>query len=419
MFKNTNLLIACFILFFLSINVFNCNSLIASQNDEITPVVAQRAIQQNISRNIITSADILPSLTALLHPESIGRIEKVFVEEGSIVNKDQILAKVDQRTQSAQVQQAQAAVKVAKAAIEMQKVMIQSASSGLVAAKAGVKSINARLNNTTVRKNRIKELYLEGAVSRQQLDDLSAEYDSLKANLVSAQSEVKRAHDAVKSSEMTLNMRRAELVQAEANLEAARVQLDKTYIKAPFEGVIVKRMSDPGAMANPSVPVFRLDRVDPVKIEVSVIERDLHQIVAGKTAAMIETLAATEPVRTVISKKHPVINPANRTGKLEIILENPQMKLLSGMFANVSLILESFEDTVVVDREALMRHNLIYYAYIVENERAVRRQVTVGIIDNNRVQILNGINPGDIYISRGTEFIREGQRVRPRIGVSN
>lgn len=385
-------------------------------NGSAIPVFIETVKTGTINRKIETSGEILPLLGVNLHPEASGRIIDIFVDVGSEVKKRQELVQIYNDVEKARLQQAQAAVTVAKAAIEMQKVMVETTQSALIAAKAGQEAAAAQLKNLAATRLRLEKLFDEGAISRQQLDDTIAQHDSASARLTAAESEVKRAQDTILSAKMTLEMRRAELIQATANLNAAQVLVDNSLLRAPFDGIITQRHADPGAMANPAAPVFRIEQINPAKVLGSIIEKDLYLIEAGKTEAIVSVDSIREEFKGTVSRIYPSIDSNSRTGRIEILLQNPQQHLRSGMFAKISLLIGTSENVPVVNRDSLLRYDNNYYAYLIIDGHAVKRQVKPGIINEERVEILEGLNPGDVIIARGLEFVREGSAVKAAEG---
>ncbi len=377
-----------------------------------TPVFVSSVNAGTINRKIETSADILPLLGVSVHPDVGGRIIEIFVDVGSKVKKNQELAKINDDIQRAQVAQAQAAVTVAKAAIEMQKVMLESAQASLLATKAGVEAAAAQQKNLAQTRVRLEKLLSEGAVSRQQFDDIMAQHDSATARLAAANTEVSRANGAIMSAKMTIGVRRAELLQAEANLNAVEVALENTMVRAPFDGVVVGRYSDPGAMANPAAALFRVEQNNPVKIIASVIEKDIDQIKSGKTRVLVHIDSIDEMYEAVADLVHPAVDAVSRTGRVEILLKNPKNRIRTGMFARLSFLLNTSIDVPIVSRDSLVRHNGQHFAYVVENGRAIKRQVVIGITDEARVEIVSGLKPGEVIIARGLEFVRAGSSVK-------
>jgi RND family efflux transporter MFP subunit len=387
----------------------------ASKTEQATPVYSQIVTTGTISQKIKTSGEIKPMLGVSLIPEASGKIEEIYVDVGDFVRKGQKLAQINDETQQAQFAQAKASLNVANASIKMQEVTIESSRSSLVSAKAAVEASESQLKNLTVTRKRLEKLFSEGAVSRQDVDDIITKYDNANAAHIAAQTNVKRASDAVQTALVTLEMRKAELTQATANLNAVKVNLDKTIVDAPFEGVITARYEDPGANANMSKALFDIQQSNPVKIIGTIIEKDLYQIIAGKTNVVITVDSVEGEFKGVVTKIYPSIDNSSRTGKIEIHLDNPENKLRTGMFAKIDVLVATHENAVIVPRDSLVKYDNNYLAYVVEKHGdkyiAVKRDVKVGIFDDSKVEIVSGLKAGDRLISKGTEFVREGAPV--------
>lgn len=387
----------------------------STKTEQVTPVYSQLVTTGTISQKIKTSGEIKPMLGVSLIPEASGKIEEIYVDIGDFVKKGQKLAQINDETQQAQFAQAKASLNVANASIKMQEVTIESAKSSLVSAKAAVEASESQLKNLTVTRKRLEKLFSEGAVSRQDVDDIITKYDNANAAHIAAQTNVKKASDAVQTALVTLEMRKAELTQATANLNAVKVNLDKTIVDAPFDGIITARYEDPGANANTAKPLFDIQQSNPVKIIGTIIEKDLYQIIAGKTSVVITVDSVDGQFKGVVTKIYPSIDNSSRTGKIEIHLDNPDNKLRTGMFAKIDVLVATHENAVVVPRDSLVKYDNNYLAYVVEKQGdkyiAVKRDVKVGIFDDSKVEIISGLKAGDRLISKGTEFVREGAPV--------
>ncbi len=387
----------------------------STRSEQATPVYSQLVTTGTISQKIKTSGEIKPMLGVSLIPEASGKIEEIYVDVGDFVKKGQKLAQINDETQQAQFAQAKASLNVANASIKMQEVTIESARSSLVSAKAAVEASESQLKNLTVTRKRLEKLFSEGAVSRQDVDDIITKYDNANAAHVSAQTNVKRASDAIQTALVTLEMRKAEQTQATANLNAVKVNLEKTIVDAPFDGVITARYEDPGANANMNKALFDIQQSNPVKIIGTVIEKDLYQLVAGKTSVAITVDSVAGEFKGVVTKIYPSIDNSSRTGKIEIHLNNADNKLRTGMFAKIDVLVTTHENAVIVPRDSLVKYENNYLAYVVEKQGdryiAVKRDVKVGIFDDDKVEVISGLKAGDRLISKGTEFVREGAPV--------
>jgi multidrug efflux pump subunit AcrA (membrane-fusion protein) len=416
--KNTYLSILAAIILLLTTQTLlasetsNISDAAANKLARKTPVVVIKVLKADISKQIITSGDILPEYGVDLHPETAGPIVEIKVSEGSKVSKGQNLAVIDNEVQKARLEQAKASVTVAKAAVEMDKVQIQTAKSRLKSAKAQADAVTAQVKNLRANKGRLEKLFKEGAISKQQLDNIRTQYDATKANERAAKASIQQAQDAILSAKMTYQMKQAQLTQAKANLIAANVQYEDCFLKAPFEGIITKRNFDPGSMANPAAPVFRLEKMDPVKIVGSLIEKDLLKVTANETEALIKVDTFAKTFKSKVAKVYPAINKATRTGQFELKFANPDLNLRSGMFASIKLLIETRKNATIIPRDALLRNKKDYFAFKVENGKAIKVQVKTGLVQEDRIEITEGLKPDDVIICQGLEFIKSGTPVK-------
>ncbi len=386
-------------------------------DSKASPVNVEKVALADISRQLETSGDVLPFLGADIHPKVGGEIVKINVSEGSLVQPGDLLAEIDHRILDAQLEQAKAAVTVAKASVEVQAVLVKTSQSALVSAKAQASAAKAQATNMASTKKRFEELFKEGAVSEQQFDDVSAQHDAAQAQQISAESNIRQAEDAIQSNQVTLKVRDAQLAQAQSNLHTAEVQRENAFLKAPFAGIITARLVDPGAMANVAQPIFRLEQMNPVKIIGTLVEKDLMQLSAGKTEASVRADILDREFKGIVAKVYPAIATRTRTGQFEIVLENPDNVLRSGMYTKILLYLETVKNAVVVSKDALLNQNGKKVAIRVNSDGiAERAPVRVGIVQDSHAQILEGLQPGDLIVTQGAELIRTGSKVKPVIG---
>lgn len=383
------------------------------------PVFATKVALGNVRTLVKTSAEILPMLGVDLNPEASGKLTELLVDVGSVVKKGEKLAQIDNKLQKAQYQEVTSVVSVAKSAIKLQEVMIETHKSSLVAATAAMEAAESSLTNLTVTKNRLERLYAAGAVSRQVLDDAIAKYDAANASFTGSKSNLKLAEDAIETAKVTLEMRKAELVRAEANKNSVKVLLDNTIVTAPFSGIITARHLDPGAMGNVAAPILRIEQNDPVKILCSLAEKDLSLIDVVKTKVLVKVDSVATPFEACIKQIYPTVDSFSRTGRVEIHLKNEHKKIKSGMFANVTFIINEKTEVPVVSRDAVMRFEGNSYVYVIENGKAVRKKIHLGITEDTTHEVVSGLKYGDTIIAKGVEFIREGAKVAAVMGDKN
>jgi RND family efflux transporter MFP subunit len=147
--------------------------------------------------------------------------------------------------------------------------------------------------------------------------------------------------------------------------------------------------------------VARLVRYDPVRLRLEVPERQAHEVRLGQEAR-VELEGRPEPLLARVDRLSPELDAQNRTLSIELDLENADGALLPGSFARASLVVDAQARTLVVPRAALVRFAGIDKVFVVEEGRAIERPITVGRSEPERVEVLEGLEPGaQVVLSPG------------------
>jgi len=203
----------------------------------------------------------------------------------------------------------------------------------------------------------------------------------------------------------------AQLKQAQAALDMAKVTLDKATIKSPVNGVVAQKYVDQGNMAVPSTPLVRIVQIDTLKVTGGVSERYLPQLVSGKTPVNIKTDAyPQDEFEGMVYKVGVAVDPVTRTGEVEIRVPNPDGKLKPGMFARMTIVV-SQKECVVVPDSALVREADQTYVFVVNDNVARRCGVKLGVWQGQLHEVLKGVSLGDIVVTHGQTQLKDGQAV--------
>ncbi len=247
------------------------------------------------------------------------------------------------------------------------------------------------------------------------LDDqeLQAEYNKLKyTEQLNKANEQRRSRlleeQAISQEEYdvaltTLNTSRAELELVEARLA-------KYKIYAPFDGKIGLRQVSVGSYVNTGNIIARIYKINPVKIDFSIPSRYLNDINVGDKLTF--TVDAYEETFTgEIYALEPQIDPTSRSIKLRARCPNPAGKLLPGQFAKINLILERIEDAIMVPAISVVPELNRMKVFVFEDGKAQAREVTTGIRTQDEVQIVSGLEPGDVVVTSGILQVRPGMNI--------
>ena len=220
------------------------------------------------------------------------------------------------------------------------------------------------------------------------------------------------ALEAAKSWEAEILYAKTTATQAKAALELAKRMVADATIRAPITGIVSRRYLDQGGRASPTAPIFEIVDVKTVKAVVSVLESDLSKLKL-KDKAWIQVDALTEPVSGEISLISPILEPAKRSAKVEIMIDNEGIDLRPGMFAKVRILVEVHDNAILIPRSAVVEDSLgdTGTVLVVEEGISKRRQVGLGILQENVIEITRGLTEGELVVTVGQHSLKDGEEV--------
>jgi RND family efflux transporter MFP subunit len=349
----------------------------------IPSVTVATAAMTEMEARVRLSGTLVARQEALIFPQVSGfEITELLAEAGDRVKAGQVLARLNRDTLAAQLAQAEAEFQRAEASVSQAQSAIASADAGRVQAVAAL--------------TRVQSLRSSGSASQAALDDAVAAEAGAQAQAASAAD--------------GLAVARAALAQAEATRGIARLNLERTDITAPADGVIVERQAELGAVAGSGGdPLFKLIAGGEIELAAEVIETALHELSVGDPAEVEVAGVGLVPgeVRLLPAR----VDPVTRLGSLRIALE-PDPDLRTGLFANGSVI-TARREAVSVPAAAVLADDEGEWVLLVSDGTVERREVDAGILWQAQREIVSGLKPGETVIARAGAFFRDGDRVKP------
>lgn len=335
----------------------------------VVDVAAVKAETGTIEATLELSGNLAPQARVGVKPRVPGAIERLLVQIGMPVREGQTIATIDRREIDAQADAATAAVAVAK---------------------AGIDAADAGLSNATTELDRAKNLFEKGALPRQRLD---------------------AAETASKAAAAQRELARASLAQAEAAQRRAREVQRDTILTAPVSGHVVERNYDPGAMPGDD-PVVVIADLRTLKLEAGVSELEAGRLKAGMPADVVVQARPGEHYKGQLAAMAPEVNERNRHFRVEIRVPNPDAVLLSGMYATARIVTASDTRGVLIPREAVTTRAGKRVALVIQGDTVKAAEVTEGLNDGLRVQILTGLEPGAVVVADARRQLADGAKVR-------
>ena len=204
-----------------------------------------------------------------------------------------------------------------------------------------------------------------------------------------------------------LDMAQSRLLAAQAALGTTGVQVARSVITAPFSGTVVDVATETGEVAVPGAPLVRVVQLDPVKVSVSLSDRDVVALTEGMEAT-VSTEARGARFKGQVTHIHRAADLRTRSFLADIEVPNPDGSLLPGMIASVEVDVAVAKDEIVVSQDWLVTKTDQIGVFLNRKDRAAWQKVELGPVVGNRVVVSKGIKPGDELVMVGHRELADG-----------
>jgi membrane fusion protein (multidrug efflux system) len=217
-------------------------------------------------------------------------------------------------------------------------------------------------------------------------------------------------------SDNELEIIRQQVEELVNDLDLARLNVDRTTVSAPFEGIIVQRHLDLGATVSDGTDIFDLADIDPLYLDVNVPERHVGRLEPGQTVQLFAD-AADVSAEARIERLSPVVDTTTGTVKVTVAVDS-DVALRPGAFVEIDVVTDVRQDALVVPRSALVAEGRRWLVYRVSDsgDTAEALEVSLGFEQGNLVEIASVVKgapllPGDLLVVRGASALSEGARL--------
>lgn len=341
----------------------------------VVPVEVAAVTRGPIERRRTFTGTLTPYAEFVVAPKISGRIERLSVDLADTVTRGQAVAKLDDDEYVQDEAQVQADLAVASANLAEAQALLGIAERELA---------------------RVLRLRERGVSSESQIDVARAEQLARRARV-----------------EVT----RAQVTRAQAELEAQRIRLGYATVNADWhdgadQRVVAERYVDEGETVAANAPLLRIVELDPVIAVFNVTERDYALLSSGQDVQLATDAFPGEVFAGTITRIAPVFRESTRQARVEVRVDNPDLRLKAGLFVRVTVILERIEQATIVPELALVQRDSGTGVFSLSADRGTVawRPVEIGIRDGNRMQILDEDLAGEV-VTLGQQLLDDGTAV--------
>lgn len=353
---------------------------VEGKGQDPAPVLVETVRPQRgeVIRRIDVVATLDPWEEAVLYAKTSGYLQSIRVDRGDRVKRGDLLAVLDipemadeRRQLEAQEGQAAAEVEKARAEVRLQEL------------------IQARL--VAIRSEEPM------ATTAQEIDLATGKLEAARGSLGAAESR---------------------LGVVGADLARLKTMQEYSRIVAPFDGIIIERYVDPGALITAGTqskptPIAKIADSSRLRAMVDVPETEVAHLAVGRLARLRVDAYPDRMFEGAISRFSGALDPKSRTMRTEILLTNKDGALTSGMFGRLSLDLERRQDVLTLPAGVLHHQKQQVYVFLIDGGQARRVDVVCGADDGNVVEILSGLSGTESIISKAPGSLSDGQPVVP------
>jgi len=211
-------------------------------------------------------------------------------------------------------------------------------------------------------------------------------------------------------SQESFDETKTELESTKAQMELIRAQIEKTEIRAPFDGKLGLKHISIGSYVSPSTKVISLIQKQPVKIDFS-IPGEYAKYIENGQPIKFSVNGIDSNLSAKIFAIEPAINIDTRTMEVRAIYPNPQGKVVPGTFAKIKLNLSTVNDALMVPSMAIVPELQGKKVFLYQSGKSKPQPVKTGQRTNTQVQVKEGLSPGDTVITKGVQKLRPGATV--------
>jgi HlyD family secretion protein len=361
------------------------------------------AVRREVVQAVVATGRIESPFRVDIGAQVVGTVTRVPVAQGESVAAGQTLVELDAGEAHALVRQAEAAV------IQAQGRLRQLKELQLPVAAQSLRQAQANHANARAQFERNRKLFESGFIGQSVLDESQRNLDVAQTQVDTARKQVETARP--QGSDYALAL--ATLEQANAGLQAARARLAYTRIVAPVAGTLITRNVEHGDVVQPGKTLMVLAPAGETHIVVQIDERNIGRLRLGQPALASADAYPEKRFAAEVAYLNPGVDAQRGTVEVKLRVPAPPQYLRQDMTVSVDIEVARSPGALALPAEAVRdASGAAPWVLLVDNGRAVRRTVELGLRGSGWVEIRSGLEPGDRVVPAGAP-IRPGSRLRP------
>jgi len=372
------------------------------------PVKAAAVEKAAIQRIVAADAVLFPLQQSALVPKVSAPVKAFYVNRGAKVHKGQLLAVLENKDLAAAQEENKGAYEQAEAAYVTGTT--SSVPEELQKAKGDAQSAKEQLDAAQKLYDSRLDLFKQGALPRKDLDQAAVALAQAKPQYELAQRHLDALNAVVHQQE--LKGLQGQLSSAKGKYQGAAAQLSYSEIRSPLNGVVTDRPLYPGEMAPAGAALITVMDLSRVTARAHIPQSDAVLLKLGD-AATITIPGQEEPVEGKVTLVSPALDPNSTTVEVWVEAKNPKQTLRPGSSVRLSMISQSVPDALVIPAASLLTGSdgATTVMLIGDDQHAHQQAVKVGIRQDDKLQITEGVKEGQHVVTEGAYGLPDNAKV--------
>lgn len=369
-------------------------NLSANGDPDITTVEVVNPSLGAFTTKVLITGKAMPNQKVTLHSMESGFVKNIRKDIGDFVQKGDVIAVLENPELVQLLKRAEADLSQANAALLKAQATLSKMQAVEKASAATASRLNAIFQKTP------------SLTPIDEVERVQAAAASAKADVNIAEADIEAAHKGITA--------------LTAVKDAVALRNEMLFVKAPFSGLVTKRYVDNGAAiqsglsSGNSKPIVEIQEVNPIRLTIPLPESDAVAIQEGMEATITFPKLPGESFTTKVSRTAKSIDFASGTMQVEIDIANPKSLIMPGMYAKVSLEIESRKDVLSLPLTAQVIYQDEFFLLVVKDKKVERLLLKKGLSGKDFFEVLNtDISESSQVIVQGKNLVRPGQIVEP------
>ncbi|MFW2504172.1 efflux RND transporter periplasmic adaptor subunit [Clostridium diolis] len=336
--------------------------------------------------------------------EVSGTVNSVNVQEGSNVSINDILASIDSKNYELQVAQAQSGVDNAAATVS--KTEKGARAQEIEQSKLRVDEAEKSYNQAVTDYNRNKALFEAGAISQSDYEKYQNAMTTAQNNMENTKQEYSLTAEGATDEEKKQAV--AAYDQAKLVKEQADLSLSKTCLRSPMNGIIISKYISQGQLVSQGTQACKVGNIDKLKVTLPVPD---YEISSWKVGDKITAKLYDDSMEGTVTNIFAATNESTGSINVEVTIDNPDHKWRAGQVVTCKHEAESGTSIFVPKGSVISNGNASPYVFLLQDDKAVKTDVEIGTLKNNKLEIKSGIKEDEKIVTEGADRLSDGDKV--------